>query len=114
MNMWRMSRARDMRHMFTLRDLGVEFVERDTFQAALVLGEAVLTTATGSATRAQRAVRTFAEHDREVVAKLYAVHKEDPDAHVLVSNELRDQLARTLREDQDASKTLRLPPEEKA
>jgi len=35
-----------------------------------------------------------------VVAKLYEVHRTRPDAHVTVSNELRDQLARTLSEDQ--------------
>ena len=36
----------------------------------------------------------------EVVAKLYEVHRNRPDKHVTVSNELRDQLARTLSEDQ--------------
>ena len=107
------ARARDMRHLFELRDLGVDFIERDTFQSALLLGEAVLTAATGSARRAHRAVRTFAEHDREVVAKLYDVHKQDPDAHVLVSNELRDQLARTLREDEEVTRTLHKPAAEK-
>jgi hypothetical protein len=30
------------------------------------------------------------------------VHKNQPDAHVTVSNELRDQLARSLAEDQEA------------
>ena len=100
------ARARDMRHMFALRDLGVEFIERETFQSALALGESVLTAATGSARRAHRAVRHFADHDREVVAKLYEVHKNDPDAHVLASNELRDQFARTLREDEDATRTV--------
>jgi hypothetical protein len=39
-------------------------------------------------------------HDVEVVAKLYEVHRTQPDAHVTVSNELRDQLARTLSEDE--------------
>jgi hypothetical protein len=34
-----------------------------------------------------------------VQAKLYAVHKSAPDAHITVSNELRDQLKRTLAED---------------
>lgn len=106
------ARARDMRHMFALRDLGVDFIERETFQSALLLGEAVLSEATGSVSRAQRAVRTFAEHDREVVSKLYQVHQQNPDAHVLVSNELRDQFARTLSEDEDATQSLRLPPEE--
>jgi len=43
---------------------------------------------------------TFAEHDVEVVAKLYELHCNRPDKHVTVSNELRDQLARTLSEDQ--------------
>ena len=37
---------------------------------------------------------------REVLAKLYEVHRSEPDRHVAVSNELRDQLARTLSEDQ--------------
>ncbi len=101
------ARAHDMRHMFTLRDLGVDFIERETFQSALALGEMVLATASGSARQAHRAVRTFAEHDREVVAKLYAVHRQEPDAHVLVSNELRDQLARTLREDEDVTRSVR-------
>ena len=32
-------------------------------------------------------------------AKLYAVHKSAPDAHITVSNELRDQLKRTLEDD---------------
>ena len=101
------ARARDMRHMFTLRNLGVEFIERETFQSALALGESVLTAATGSASQAHRAVRQFADHDRDVVAKLYDVHKSDPDAHVLASNELRDQFVRTLREDEDATRTVR-------
>jgi len=35
-----------------------------------------------------------------VQAKLYAVHKSAPDAHITVSNELRDQLKRTLAEDE--------------
>ena len=37
-----------------------------------------------------------------VLTKLYAVHKNDPDSHLSVSNELRDQFARTLREDEAA------------
>jgi hypothetical protein len=47
-------------------------------------------------------VKTFARHDNVVLTKLYAVHKGEPDAHVSISNELRDQLAHTLREDEAA------------
>jgi glutathione-regulated potassium-efflux system ancillary protein KefC len=89
-----------MRHMFELRDLGVEIVERETFRGALALGEAALAAVAGSAERGRRAAHSFAEHDNVVLAKLYAVHKADPDEHISVSNELRDQLARTLSEDE--------------
>ncbi len=95
------SRARDMRHLFELRDIGVEIIERETFQSALELGRAALAAVSGDRARAKRAVRSFEEHDGQVLAKLYAVHREEPDAHVTVSNELRDQFARTLREDEE-------------
>jgi glutathione-regulated potassium-efflux system ancillary protein KefC len=94
------ARARDMRHMFELRDIGVDVVERETFRGALALGEAALAAIGGDAERARRAAQAFDGHDQEVQAKLYAVHRGAPDAHVAVSNELRDQLARTLQEDE--------------
>ena len=94
------ARARDMRHMFELRDIGVEIIERETFQSALALGRATLAAVGADAERAARAIQSFAAHDDEVLAKLYAVHTSDPDAHVSVSNELRDQFAQTLREDE--------------
>ncbi|MGH8518469.1 MAG: monovalent cation:proton antiporter-2 (CPA2) family protein, partial [Panacagrimonas sp.] len=94
------ARARDMRHMFALRDLGVEFIERETWLSALKLGEIALAQVGADPEKARRTAETFAEHDVDVVAKLYAVHRESPDARIIVSNELRDQLARTLSEDE--------------
>ena len=94
------ARAHDMRHLFTLRDLGVETIERETWLSALKLGELAVAQASEDPERARRTAETFAEHDVEVVAKLYEVHRNRPDAHVTVSNELRDQLARTLSEDE--------------
>jgi glutathione-regulated potassium-efflux system ancillary protein KefC len=94
------ARARDMRHMFELRDLGVETIERETWLSALKLGELAVAHASRDPERARRTAETFAEHDVEVVAKLYAVHRDRPGSHVTVSNELRDQLARTLSEDE--------------
>ena len=94
------ARARDMRHMFELRDLGVEYVERETFRSALALGEATLAAVAGNPERGKRAAHSFAEHDNLVLSKLYEVHQLDPDAHVSVSNELRDQFARTLSADE--------------
>ena len=94
------ARAHDMRHSFELRDLGVETLVRETWLSSLRLGETALALIGGDPERARRAAEAFAEHDEEVQAKLYAVHKTSPDAHVTVSNELRDQLARTLSEDE--------------
>jgi glutathione-regulated potassium-efflux system ancillary protein KefC len=94
------SRARDMRHLFELRDAGVEAIERETWLGALRIGELAVAQVSGDAERARRMAQTFAEHDVEVLAKLYDVHRTQPDAHVTVSNELRDQLARTLDEDE--------------
>jgi len=93
------ARARDMRHMFELRDLGVEVIERETFRGAIKLGERALAAISGDPERAHRAAQAFREHDSDVQAKLYEVHRGSPDAHVTVSNELRDQLTRTLQED---------------
>jgi voltage-gated potassium channel Kch len=93
------ARAHDMRHSFELRDLGVEVIERETWLSALKLGETALALIGADAERARRVARAFAEHDEEVQAKLYAVHKDSSDARVQVSNELRDQLERALRED---------------
>jgi len=104
------ARARDMRHMFELRDLGVDAIERETFRGALALGEAALGAIGGDPERAKRAAQAFDEHDREVQAKLYAVHLGSPDAHIHVSNELRDQLARTLQEDLSATVNRRRAP----
>jgi hypothetical protein len=56
----------------------------------------------GDAERAQRATLRFAEHDDVVLAKLYAVHTTDIDANISISNELREQFAQTLREDEAA------------
>ena len=103
------SRVRDMRHMFELKDLGVEMMERETWLSALSLGETALAVMTQDPERAQRAAKAFAEHDHVVQAKLYAVHKSQPGTQVTVSNELRDQFKRTLAEDQEEVRS-RLAP----
>jgi glutathione-regulated potassium-efflux system ancillary protein KefC len=103
------ARAHDMRHMFELRDLGVEMIERETWLSALKLGETALAVAAQDPARASRAAQAFAEHDHVVQAKLYAVHKSEPNSHITVSNELRDQLKRTLAED-DAEVRGKLAP----
>jgi voltage-gated potassium channel Kch len=89
-----------MRHSFELRDLGVEIIVRETWLAALELGKNALALIGGNAERAHRAADAFSAHDQEVQARLYEVHRNAPDALITVSNELREQLARTLSEDE--------------
>ena len=84
-------------------------MERETWLSALKIGESALAVMTQDPERAQRAARAFAEHDHVVQAKLYAVHKSEPDTHISVSNQLRDQLKRTLAED-DSQVRSRLAP----
>jgi glutathione-regulated potassium-efflux system ancillary protein KefC len=96
------ARARDMRHLFELRDIGVHVIERETFESALELSRATLLAISGDAERAKRTVRAFARHDALVLAKLYSVHKNDLAGNISASNELREQFARTLREDEEA------------
>jgi hypothetical protein len=87
----------------------VEMLERETWLSALKLGETALAVVTQDPERAHRAAQSFEEHDHVVQAKLYAVHKSQPGAHVIVSNELRDQFKRTIAEDQEEVRS-RLTP----
>ena len=105
------ARARDMRHLFELRDIGVTLIERETFRSALNLAERALSTISGDPERARRAARAFGRHDVEVVKRLYEVHRSKPDEHVTVSNELRAQLERTLRADEARIATGAADPE---
>jgi len=98
-NLRLIARAHDMRHQFELQDLGVALIERETWLSALKLGERALAAISGQPERAAQAALAFAEHDREVLAKLYDVHRSRPDAYVDVSNELREQLAQLLQAD---------------
>ncbi len=100
-----LARAHDMQHMFELRDLGVEMMERETWLSALKLGERALAHVSGDAELAASAAQRFAEHDREVLAKLYEVHHGEPGTLVAVSNQLRDKLARTLQQGDGIVKT---------
>jgi glutathione-regulated potassium-efflux system ancillary protein KefC len=96
------SRARDMQHLFELRDIGVKLIERETFESSLELGRAVLAAITGDPERAKRMVKSFARHDDIVLTKLYEVHKGEAESYVSVSNKLRDEFQIVVREDEAA------------
>ena len=92
------ARARDMRHMFELRDLGVEVIERETWPARRSSSARRRSAAISGddGARAPRGARLRRARPRGAGASSTRCIATRPDAHISVSNELRDQLARTL------------------
>ena len=71
------ARARNRFHYFRLRDLGVERITRETFAASVNLGGEVLLGLGLDAATANRTTTSFAEYDHRLIAKQYAVNKDE-------------------------------------
>ena len=93
------ARARDMRHMFALRDAGVEFIERETWLSALKLASSRWRRRAPTRS-ARRTAGDLRRARRQRGGQALRRAPREPDARIIVSNELRDQLARTLSEDE--------------
>src|SRR5215469_6413550 len=70
------ARARNRQHAFSLMDLGVEVIVRETYASSLELAGRVLEELGSSPATARETVRRFREHDEATLAAQYAV-KED-------------------------------------
>lgn len=70
------ARAFDMIHGYQLKDLGVHDFERETFNAALSLGERVLVTLGFHPHAAHRVATVFHKYDNAMVENLHRVHKQ--------------------------------------
>ncbi len=86
------ARARDMMHLFELMDEGVGHIYRETQDSALRAAEGALQTLGFNPAAARQAVELFREHDREVVAAMYAARVEGEQALAQTSVALRDRL----------------------
>ena len=71
------ARARNRFHYFRLRDLGVERITRETFAASVDLGGEVLLGLGIDETTTKRTVSSFNEYDHRLLAKQYAVNKDE-------------------------------------
>ncbi|WP_091736735.1 monovalent cation:proton antiporter-2 (CPA2) family protein [Phenylobacterium immobile] len=67
------ARAYDRQHAYELLKLGVEDIERETFESALAFTRRALTRLGFSDRRAARATTIFRDHDRETFLKLASV-----------------------------------------
>ncbi|HXH03115.1 MAG TPA: glutathione-regulated potassium-efflux system protein KefC [Candidatus Competibacteraceae bacterium] len=91
-----LARAWDMPHAFELMDIGVDHIQRETFDSALQTGVAALRQLGMGAHVAHRAAQTFKQHDLEALHSLYEVHKDEGEL-----------ITRTVRARQEIEETLR-------
>ena len=93
------ARARNRQHAFSLMDLGVEVIVRETYASSLELAGRVLEALGASQATARETVRRFREHDEATLAAQYAV-KEDESKFRATTVEAAKQLEKLFEADQ--------------
>ncbi|TFW17094.1 glutathione-regulated potassium-efflux system protein KefC [Massilia arenosa] len=92
------ARARNVTHLFELRERGVTIIERETFDAALMLGRHALEALGIDAETAERARLKFREHNMATL-DVIAPHYQDESALISLQQAARDELARNFEQD---------------
>jgi glutathione-regulated potassium-efflux system ancillary protein KefC len=96
------ARARNVTHYYQLLDRGVQVIERETFESALLLGRRVLTEGLGhSAFRTRQAAFRFRKYNTQNVLSAYPYYK-DRETFVSMARRGREQLEEQLRRDRRA------------
>ncbi len=72
-----LARARNRVHLYRLRDLGIEAIERETFQSSLVTARQALEISGMDPPQAARAVELFRKHDVGLLDVQYAVRQDE-------------------------------------
>jgi glutathione-regulated potassium-efflux system ancillary protein KefC len=86
-----MARARNVTHYYDLMDRGVEIIERETFESALMLGRQVLQQLGFGAYRARQAAQKFRAMNLKALAQVYPFYK-DQEQYVSAAKQARDEL----------------------
>jgi glutathione-regulated potassium-efflux system ancillary protein KefC len=86
-----MARARNVTHYYDLMDRGVQIIERETFESALMLGRQVLQQLGFGAYRARQAAYKFRLMNLKALAKVYPFYK-DQEQYVSQAKQARDEL----------------------
>jgi len=86
-----MARARNVSHLFDLRDRGVTVIERETFESALRLGSEVLRELGLGAYRARQAAQKFRALNLQSLDKIYPYYK-DKDEFLSQAKQAREEL----------------------
>jgi glutathione-regulated potassium-efflux system ancillary protein KefC/glutathione-regulated potassium-efflux system protein KefB len=72
-----LARARNRVHLYRLRDLDIDAIERETFQSSLVTARQALEVTGMNAAQAARAVEIFRKHDVDLLDVQYAVRQDE-------------------------------------
>ncbi|SFD71910.1 glutathione-regulated potassium-efflux system protein KefC [Massilia yuzhufengensis] len=86
-----LARARNVTHYYQLMDLGVTVIERETFEAALMLGRRVMEELGFGAYLARQAAMRFREHNLKSVLDIYPYYK-DRQQYASMATRAREEL----------------------
>ena len=95
------SRAWDLAHVFELLEQGADVVERETFEAALRLGEEAMKRLGFTAWRAKQAAHRFRAHDEETLRELYRHYHDEFDVRIRISTDARERLREIMQSDEE-------------
>lgn len=91
-------RARNVTHLFELRNRGVEIIERETFESALLIGQNALEQMGIDGQTAQKAKTKFREHNLATVDAMFPYFR-DESKTISIAQKARDELAKSFEED---------------
>jgi glutathione-regulated potassium-efflux system ancillary protein KefC len=94
------ARARNVRHYFELRDLGVMLIERETLDSALMSARSVLEQLGWEPHRARTLALRFRRHNVDQLLRL-APHRKDEGRMIAASKEARQQLEALFAQERD-------------
>ena len=92
------ARARNVTHLFELRSRGVELLERETFDSALLIGRQALEQMGIDPETAERARLKFREHNVATLDAIFPIYQ-DESAWISIEQAARDELARSFEQD---------------
>ncbi len=97
------ARARDTFHAFELYKLGLNMVQRETFNSAVELGSKILSYMGFSRYQAYRAARTFKHHEDDIMFELYKHWLEDENRFIKETRRFSEQLNELLQTEHEFS-----------
>jgi len=100
------ARARNVQHFYRLQELGVQHVERETFESALLSGRSVLELLGVEPAMARRQAWRFRQHNSAQL-RLMAQHRNDQDRVVAMVKQGRQQLETLMAQEREARAQVR-------